>query len=124
MVDSIPNCRANMRFRFMNQMQKSLYSTGAVSCSSPTTSLSSVLGSIKSSQTLCMQQKSGSCSRQRLAFLQKRLSSDNTTVRIARVALGVELCSAVSSILLDIAAVDQNLPRGWDAGVDVDDDGG
>jgi hypothetical protein len=70
-----------------------------------------------------MQQQRGSCRRQRLARLQKRLLSDHTTVRTARVALGVELCSTVSSILFN-AAIDPNLQRGWDAGVDVDDDGG
>ncbi len=114
-----------MRFRFLNQMHKSLNPTSSSTLSrakSPMASSSSVMGATKSSIN-SMQQPSSSYSRQRLTHLQKRLLSDYDTVRISRVALGVELCSAASSILVDGIA-DPNLPRGWDAGVDVDDDGG
>ena len=112
-----------MRFRLIHQIHKSLHSTGGSSSSSsvlsrarsPVASQPSVMCTTKSS--LSMQQ------RQRVALLQKQLISDYNTVRIARVSFGVELCNAMSAILLDGTA-DPNLPRGWDAGVDVDDDGG
>ena len=111
-----------MRFRLIHQIHKSLHSTGGSSSSS------SVLSRARSpvaSQPSFMCAKSSSCmqQRQRVALLQKRLISDYNTVRIARVSLAVELCNAMSAILLDGTA-DPNLPRGWDAGVDVDDDGG
>lgn len=119
-----------MRFRVLNQIHKTVQSNGSSSSPSPL-SLGRILGPTKSSSI--PQQIGSKCSssigggRQRLALLQKRLLSDHDTIRISRSALEVELCNIASRLLLDggvVVAAEPNLARGWDAGVDVDDDGG
>lgn len=54
--------------------------------------------------------------------LQRRLFSGNTITQSSRAAIVVEGCSTLLSTLEGNA--DPNLPRGWDAGVMDDDDGG
>lgn len=65
---------------------------------------------------------------QRRQALQQRLFSANcndVNVRVARIAMGVEGCT-LAMLLLDggVAGAEPNLPRGWDAGLMDDDDGG
>mmetsp|Transcript_21884 Transcript_21884/g.35824 ORF Transcript_21884/g.35824 Transcript_21884/m.35824 type:complete len:87 (-) Transcript_21884:266-526(-) len=86
-----------MRSRLLNQIPKTLRSlTKSTSSQSPTQ----------------IQQRHA---------LQQRLFSTNT-IKMTRTALGVEGCSLL--LLEGVAAAEPNLPRGWDAGVAVDDDGG
>ena len=54
--------------------------------------------------------------------LQRRLFSGNAITQSSRAAIVVEGCSTLLSTLEGNA--DPNLPRGWDAGVMDDDDGG
>ncbi len=54
--------------------------------------------------------------------LQRRLFSGNAITQSSRAAIAVEGCSTLLSTLEGNA--DPNLPRGWDAGVMDDDDGG
>merc|ERR1719356_2012180 len=54
--------------------------------------------------------------------LQSRLIGYNS-IKITRIAVGVEGSASVLSII-EGASVNPNLRRGWDTGLEVDDDGG
>ena len=98
-----------MRFRILNQIPKTLRS----SISSPSQGRSA----IRPSQ---LQMKIHQTNK---TTLQQRLFSNSNNIRIARLAVGVEGCTSVMTLLVEGVTVEPNLPRGWDAGV-TDDDGG
>lgn len=98
-----------MRFRILNQIPKTLRS----SISSPSQGRSA----IRPSQ---IQMKIHQTNK---TTLQQRLFSNSNNIRIARLAVGVEGCASVMTLLVEGVTVEPNLPRGWDAGV-TDDDGG
>jgi hypothetical protein len=52
------------------------------------------------------------------------LLDSQTTLRVSRTALGVELCSSALSLFVEggVRSAEPNMLRGWDTG--VDDDGG
>ena len=98
-----------MRFRILNQIPKTLRS----SISSPSQGQSA----IRPSQIQMKIHQTNNTT------LQQRLFSNSNYIRIARLAVGVEGCTSVMTLLVEGVTVEPNLPRGWDAGV-TDDDGG
>ena len=104
-----------MRSRILNQIPKALRTspTTGASCKGKTPSSQS-----QTIKTIIQQRQTSSSS----ASMQQRLFGTNT-IRLTRSSLGVEGCSTVLSVINGVV-VEPNLPRGWDAGVAVDDDGG
>eukprot|EP00578_Thalassiosira_sp_NH16_P022169 CAMPEP_0181104124 /NCGR_PEP_ID=MMETSP1071-20121207/15250_1 /TAXON_ID=35127 /ORGANISM="Thalassiosira sp., Strain NH16" /LENGTH=150 /DNA_ID=CAMNT_0023187281 /DNA_START=58 /DNA_END=509 /DNA_ORIENTATION=- len=102
-----------MRSRLLNQVPKALRTSGRSSGAGR--GRSSPISQSSPSSTIRIQ------SRQRHALQQRLFSTSN--VRITRTALGVEACSSALALIEGIEA-EPNLPRGWDAGIAVDDDGG
>ena len=104
-----------MRSRLINQMPKAIRSSGSSSAKQGrSTPLASA--SARSPTQSIHQQPSTS-------MMQQRLFGTNT-INMVRTAVGVEGCSIALSLVLEGVVVEPNLPRGWDAGVAVDDDGG
>mmetsp|Transcript_30824 Transcript_30824/g.52645 ORF Transcript_30824/g.52645 Transcript_30824/m.52645 type:complete len:124 (-) Transcript_30824:249-620(-) len=123
-----------MRSRLLKQIPQALRSSSSTgggrrpmipSSSASSSSLSS--SSSSQSRTTTIAQKMQH-QQQRNALQQRLFSTNNTNVmkNTSRIALGVEGCSAALTLLLEggVGMAEPNLPRGWDAGVAVDDDGG
>ena len=97
-----------MRFRILKQIPKTLQSS----------STSQGRSAVRPSQIqMKIHQQTNNTT------LQQRLFSNTNNIRIARLAVGVEGCTSVMTLLVEGVTVEPNLPRGWDAGV-TDDDGG
>mmetsp|Transcript_46442 Transcript_46442/g.97600 ORF Transcript_46442/g.97600 Transcript_46442/m.97600 type:complete len:125 (-) Transcript_46442:250-624(-) len=124
-----------MRSRLLKQIPQALRSSSSTgggrrpmipSSSASSSSLSS--SSSSQSRTTTIAQKMNQHQQQRQALQQRLFSTNNTNVmkNTSRIALGVEGCSAALTLLLEggVGMAEPNLPRGWDAGVAVDDDGG
>mmetsp|Transcript_1335 Transcript_1335/g.2187 ORF Transcript_1335/g.2187 Transcript_1335/m.2187 type:complete len:109 (-) Transcript_1335:1529-1855(-) len=108
-----------MRFRFMNQMSKSFRLSGGQSSSvgaRQSTNQMTQMPSFQATVQRTLQTKSTG-----KVALQRRLLSGNV-IQTSRAALVVEGASIVLTTLEGI--FDPSLPRGWDAGVMDDDDGG
>lgn len=103
----------------MNQMSKSFRLSGGQSppmCARQSTNQMTQIPSFQATVQQTIQTKGNG----KIA-LQRRLLSGNV-VQTSRAALVVEGSSIVLNTLEGIS--DPNLPRGWDAGVMDDDDGG
>lgn len=105
----------------MSQISKSFHLSGGQSSLSSSSvgtrqSINKAANNISSSLRSAATQNTGKVT------LQRRLFSGNTITQSSRAAIAVEGCSTLLSTLEGNA--DPNLPRGWDAGVMDDDDGG
>mmetsp|Transcript_62 Transcript_62/g.98 ORF Transcript_62/g.98 Transcript_62/m.98 type:complete len:110 (+) Transcript_62:222-551(+) len=109
-----------MRFRFMNQMSKSFRLSGGQSSSVGARQSTNLMTQMPSFQATLQRTLQTNNSTGKVA-LQRRLLSGNV-IQTSRAALVVEGSSVVLTTLEGIS--DPNLPRGWDAGVMDDDDGG
>lgn len=105
----------------MSQISKSFHLSGGQSSLSSSSvgtrqSINKAANNISSSLRSAATQNTGKVT------LQRRLFSGNAITQSSRAAIVVEGCSTLLSTLEGNA--DPNLPRGWDAGVMDDDDGG
>lgn len=105
----------------MSQISKSFHLSGGQSSLSSSSvgtrqSINKAANNISSSLRSAATQNTGKVT------LQRRLFSGNAITQSSRAAIAVEGCSTLLSTLEGNA--DPNLPRGWDAGVMDDDDGG
>ena len=104
----------------MSQISKSFHLSGGQ------TSLSSSAGTrqsiSKATHNISTSLRSATTQNAGKVTLQRRLFSGNAITQSSRAAIVVEGCSTLLSTLE--GNVDPNLPRGWDAGVMDDDDGG
>mmetsp|Transcript_23198 Transcript_23198/g.48182 ORF Transcript_23198/g.48182 Transcript_23198/m.48182 type:complete len:111 (+) Transcript_23198:331-663(+) len=110
-----------MRSRILHRIPKSLHNLTSKTPSSSTSPKSSLMTMTTNSQTLKQRAH-------QLKSMEQRLFSSNNIVnsnifKSTRAAIGVEGCTSALS-LLGTKGAEPNLPRGWDAGVAVDDDGG
>lgn len=104
----------------MSQISKSFHLSGGQA------SLSSSVGTrqsiSKATHNISTSLRSATTQNTGKVTLQRRLFSGNVITQSSRAAIVVEGCSTLLSTLEGNA--DPNLPRGWDAGVMDDDDGG
>jgi hypothetical protein len=103
----------------MNQVSKSFRLSGGQSSSAGARQSTNQTTQIPSFQATL--QRNLQTKRTGKLALQRRLFSGNV-IQTSRAALVVEGCSTFLTTLEGIS--DPNLPRGWDAGVMDDDDGG
>jgi hypothetical protein len=99
----------------MSQISKSFRLSGGHSSSAGTRHSTNQIPSFQVTLSRILQTKSTG------KLLQRRLFSGNV-IQTSRAALVIEGCSTLLTTLDGIS--DPNLPRGWDAGVMDDDDGG
>ena len=106
----------------MSQISKSFHLSGGQSSLSSSVctrqSINKAANNISSSLRSAATQNTGKVTLQRRLFS----VSGNAITQSSRAAIVVEGCSTLLSTLEGNA--DPNLPRGWDAGVMDDDDGG
>eukprot|EP00580_Thalassiosira_gravida_P001520 CAMPEP_0201606420 /NCGR_PEP_ID=MMETSP0492-20130828/5878_1 /ASSEMBLY_ACC=CAM_ASM_000837 /TAXON_ID=420259 /ORGANISM="Thalassiosira gravida, Strain GMp14c1" /LENGTH=100 /DNA_ID=CAMNT_0048070823 /DNA_START=127 /DNA_END=429 /DNA_ORIENTATION=- len=100
-----------MRSRLLNQIPKTLRSSGKKNSSSGSRGRSTI-----------SQQQQHQQQQQRYALQQRLFSAHN--IRMSRIVLGVEGCAMAMSLAEGVSGAESNLPRGWDVGVAEDDDGG
>eukprot|EP01082_Thalassiosira_pseudonana_P006665 g5945.t1 g5945 contig20:479557-479907(-) len=116
-----------MRFRILNQVPKSYRSGRSTSAAGRRPPLTSSHPSPSAShsnsihETLHTLQQQAKQSTMQTSVQQRLFSAD--AIRTIRAALCVEGCTVALSAI-EGCEYEPNLPRGWDAGVDVDDDGG
>lgn len=104
----------------MNQMSKSFRLSGGQSSSAGARQSTNQMSQMPSFQATVQRTLQTNNNTGKVA-LQRRLLSGNA-IQSSRAALVVEGASVVLTTLEGIS--DPNLPRGWDAGVMDDDDGG
>ena len=107
-----------MRFRILNNIPKALRSSGG--CPQNSSGRISTVRQCRSSTPQPSQHQPISIQK-----IQQRLFTNNSnTVQLARTAICVEGCTTALTLLVEGVHLEPNLPRGWDAGVMDDDDGG
>mmetsp|Transcript_2013 Transcript_2013/g.2985 ORF Transcript_2013/g.2985 Transcript_2013/m.2985 type:complete len:101 (-) Transcript_2013:33-335(-) len=100
-----------MRSRLLNQIPKTLRSSGNSSGSRGRRSAPQMMNPLRPT-----------ISQQRHALQQRLFSTHN--IRMSRIVVGVEGCTMAMALVEGMSGAEANLPRGWDIGVAEEDDGG